>query len=298
MHPTPHPIIGVSATYVGLFTGFVYFVSMFTGSFCSGFIVKYGPIRVLQFTGLCAIAGLIAFTFASPFATFICALLLGIAYGPINPANAPVLLRVTKPNNMAVLFSIKQSGVTVGGAAAALVVPLVAEQWNWQAGIIAITAIGIVSLICLQALNSTFSDMRTGKAFSWSWSSFISPVTQIMRIPLLKGFAMVGFIYAGVQISVSSFFVVYLVEQGFTLVEAGVCFLFVNIGGILGRVAWGGVADRWLSPKSTLTVIGVVSAASIGCMFLVTVEWSFILLYGFCFVLGASSHGWKRCFFI
>ena len=64
--PDSAPDIGVRATYVGLFTGFVYFVSMFTGSFCTGLIVRYGPIRVLQVTALFSILGLVAFTFASP----------------------------------------------------------------------------------------------------------------------------------------------------------------------------------------------------------------------------------------
>ncbi len=294
--PDSAPEIGISAAYVGFFTGIVYFVAMFTGSFCAGFIVRYGPIRILQYTGLCAMAGLIAFTLASPPATLLCALLLGLAYGPINPANAPILLRATKASNRSLFFSIKQSGVTVGGAAAALIVPLVAEQWNWQAGIMTIASIGIVSIIWLQLLSPKFADMKTEESFTWSWDAFISPVKEVLRIPLLRGFAMVGFTYAGVQISVSSFFVVFLVEQGFTLVEAGVCFLFVNIGGILGRLAWGGIADQWLSAQSTLTVIGVVSAISIGCMFLVSAEWNHAMLYGFSFVVGASSHGWNGVF--
>ena len=117
-----------------------------------------------------------------------------------------------------------------------------------------------------------------------------------MRIPLLRGFAAVGFTYAGVQISVSSFFVVFLVEQGFTLVEAGICFLFVNVGGIIGRIAWGGLSDKWLTPKYTLTLIGVVSAISLSGMFLVSDNWHKFFLYVFSFILGSSTHGWNGVF--
>lgn len=294
--PDSAPEIGVRATYVGLFTGSVYFVAMFSGSFCTGFIIKYGPIRVLQFTSLFAIAGLVVFTFASPLATVLCAILLGIAYGPINPANAPVLLAITNRNNRAFMFSIKQSGVTVGGAAAGLLVPLVAAWWNWQAGIIAVATLGVVTLIMLQPLCSQFDDSRTKISLSWSFAAMMRPVRQIMKIPLLRGFAIVGFTYAGVQISVSSFFVVFLVEQGFTLVEAGFCFLFVNLGGIIGRVAWGGLSDKWLTPKYTLTVIGLISALCLSGMFLVSDSWHKFLLYVFSFVLGASTHGWNGVF--
>ncbi len=294
--PDSAPDIGVRATYVGLFTGFVYFVSMFTGSFCTGLIVRYGPIRVLQVTALFSILGLVAFTFASPLATVLCAILLGIAYGPINPANAPILLQVTHSGNRAFMFSIKQSGVTVGGAAAALVVPLVATWWNWKIGILAIALLGVASIWILQPMHARFDSVRTSAPMQWSLSSFIGPVIQIMKIPLLRGFAMVGFTYAGVQISVSSYFVVYLVEQGFTLVEAGVCFLFVNLGGILGRVAWGGLSDKWLNPKYTLTIIGIISAVSLSGMFLISDSWNYFFLYVFSFVLGASTHGWNGVF--
>ena len=158
--PDAAPDIGVRATYVGLFTGFVYFVSMFSGSFCTGFIMRFGPVRVLQFSAIITILGLVVFTIATPFATFICAVLLGIAYGPINPANAPVLLRVTNRKNRAFMFSIKQSGVTVGGAYASVVVPIVATWWNWEAAIFGIALLGILSLIILHPIREHYDTQR------------------------------------------------------------------------------------------------------------------------------------------
>ena len=294
--PDAAPDIGVSATYVGLFTGFVYFVSMFTGSFCIGLIAKYGPIRILQVTAICSSLGLVMFTFSTPLATVLCAILLGLAYGPINPANAPVLIKVSNSRNRAVLFSIKQAGVTVGGAAASLVVPFVAFLWNWQAGVFAIALLGVLSILILQPMRANFDNERSDGAINWSFSHLIGPVYQVMRNPLLRGFAMIGFIYAGVQISVSSFFVVYLVTQGFTLVEAGICFLFVNIGGIVCRVGWGGLSDKWLTPKYTLTLIGIVSAGCLCGMYLISNSWSSFVIYVFSFVLGGSTHGWNGVF--
>lgn len=288
--------IGISASYVGLFTGFVYFVAMFVGSFCTEFIVKYGPIRILQITAICSTLGLAVFTLATPTAALLCAILLGIAYGPINPANAPVLLKVTNSGNRGVFFSIKQSGVTVGGAAASVVVPFVAVLLNWQAGVIAIAMLGVVSILLLQPLRAEYDVERIDRPINWSIRELINPVIQVLQNPLLRGFALVGFAFAGVQISVSSFFVVFLVTQGFSLVDAGLCFLFVNIGGILGRVAWGGLSDKWLTPKYTLTLIGIISAISLCGMYLVSGSWNSFLLYVFSFILGASTHGWNGVF--
>ncbi len=288
--------IGVRDSYVGLFTGFVYFVSMFVGSFCTGFIAKYGPIRILQLTAVASILGLAVFTLATPAATVLCAILLGLAYGPINPSQAPILLKVTHSGNRGVFFSIKQSGVTVGGATAAIVVPLVAAWWNWQMGILAITLMAVLSILLLQLLHPRFDQYRVNQPLVWSPAKLIEPVRLVFRNPLLRGFAMVGFIYAGVQVSVGSFFVVYLVSRGFTLVDAGICFLFVNLGGIIGRIVWGGLSDRWLTPKHTLTLIGIVSAISLCGIFLISNSWNNFLLFVFAFVVGASTHGWNGVF--
>ena len=252
--------------------------------------------RILQITAICSTLGLMVFTLSTPTAAVLCAVLLGIAYGPINPANAPVLLKVTNPSNRGVFFSIKQSGVTVGGAVASVVVPFVAVLLNWQAGIIAIAMLGVVSVVLLQPLRAEYDANRLDHPVNWSIKALLKPVLQVLENPLLRGFALVGFTFAGVQISVSAFFVVYLVTQGFSLVAAGLCFLFVNIGGILGRVAWGGLSDKWLTPRYTLTLIGIVSAISLCGMYLVSSGWNNFLLYVFSFVLGASTHGWNGVF--
>ena len=294
--PDSFPDIGISDSYVGIFTGFVYFVSMFFGSFCTRFITRYGPIRILQISAIASTLGLSFFTLATPTATILCAIFLGIAYGPINPSHAPVLLRVSHSGNRGVFFSIKQSGVTVGGAAAAVIVPYIAVLWNWQAGIFAIALMGIISILMLQPMRDEFDRDRTKINLTWSFSQLVQPVIDVFKNPLLRGFALVGFTYAGVQVSVGSYFVVYLVTREFSLVDAGICFLFVNIGGVIGRVAWGGLSDKWLTPKYTLTLIGVVSAVSLCGMYLVSDSWNVFLLYVFSFVVGASTHGWNGIF--
>ena len=294
--PDAAPDIGVRATHVGIFTGLVYFVGMFSGSFCTGFIVKYGPVRVLQISAIFAILGLAVFTLSTPLTAVLCAILLGCAYGPINPANAPVLLAITNTGNRAFMFSIKQSGVTVGGTVAAVVVPLVVVWWHWKAAILTIALLAIASLFILEPMRARFDRGRIDSPLNWSFSAIVGPVGKIMKIPLLRGFSLVGFVYAGVQLSVASFFVVYLVERGFDLVSAGLCFLFVNCGGIAGRVAWGGLSDKWLSPKTTLMIIGIISVLSICGMFLISQDWNTFVLYTFSFVLGASTHGWNGVF--
>lgn len=290
--PDAAPDIGVRATDVGIFSGLVYFVAMFSGSFSPTLVARYGPVRTLQATAVLAFLGLLCIMLGTPLSAVLCAILLGLAYGPINPANATVMMAVTTPQNRSYLFSIKQSGVTFGGAYAALLLPPVVVALSWRASLGAVMLMAVASVLILQTMHAKY-DRNTIPSGGWSVASVFRPVAAVMRVSLLRGFSAVGFIYAGVQVCVGSYFVVYLVEQGFGLVPAGACFLFVNIGGIVGRLAWGIVADHWLSPKMTLTLIGIVSGLSIIGMFFVTVDWHVLPLYGFAFVLGASTHSWN-----
>ena len=62
--------------------------------------------------------------------------------------------------------------------------------------------------------------------------------------------ATAGFVYAAMQVCLLSFLVVYLTETlRFPLVAAGFALTVANIGGIVGRIVWGHVADRVGAPS-------------------------------------------------
>ena len=284
--------VGIPATAVGLFTGTVYFVGMFTGSICTIYISRFGPVRVLQVTAIFAIVGLLAFMLSTPFFALLCAILLGIAYGPINPANASVMMVVTNDQNRSFLFSVKQSGVTVGGAFSALILPPIVVLWNWEIALIAVIGLAVLSIIILQPMYPKY-DRGTNLSLRLSPVSLLQPVVSVMKVGFVRGFSVVGFTYAGVQICIASYFVVFLVEQGFDLISAGTCFVFVNLGGIIGRICWGIVADKWLNPKYTLLVIGVISFVFILALFMITESTPRLILYMYALILGGTTHSWN-----
>jgi MFS family permease len=57
------------------------------------------------------------------------ALCIGVGYGPITPASSHVLIRTAKPSDLALTFSIKQTGVPAGAAVAGAILPGVARCW-------------------------------------------------------------------------------------------------------------------------------------------------------------------------
>src|SRR5690606_19076975 len=101
-------------------------VAMLGALFGGTYAARYGAIRVSQVAlGLCA-AGLLIFTVGSAWILLPAAIVLGLAYGPATPASSQILARLTPARLLNVVFSIKQTGVPLGGIiAGSIVAPLV-----------------------------------------------------------------------------------------------------------------------------------------------------------------------------
>ncbi len=86
-----------------------------------------GPIRTSQAALVACVAGLGLVSVPQLGAAIAGALLLGVGYGPITPASSQMLARTTPPERYALVFSVKQTGVPLGGALAGLMVPVVLD---------------------------------------------------------------------------------------------------------------------------------------------------------------------------
>lgn len=290
--PEAAPDIGVKATYIGVFTSIVYVFAMLSGTVTGAFISRYGAIRVCQFTMLSAAAGMATIATASPLTAIVSAVLLGLAYGPFNPASAHVLAGVSTPRRRPLIFSIKQTGVPLGGALAGAVVPLLVVLLGWQGAALTVSVAALVVMAVVQPLRRRF-DTEHKPGWPLASASVIAPLRLVLADHALRKFSIAGFAYAGCQVSVGAFFVVYLAQAlGMSLIEAGLVFAFVQGGGIFGRVFWGIIADRWFSTRVLLAGLGLLIAACLVATAGFTVEWPRTVITAIGFILGASSFGW------
>ncbi|MFQ5760565.1 MAG: MFS transporter [Acidiferrobacterales bacterium] len=294
--PEAAPDIGVDATYIGVFTTIVYVFAMLSGATTGAFVGRYGAIRVCQFTMLTAAAAMSVLALATPVAAMVSAVLLGCAYGPFNPASAHVLAGVSTPQWRPLVFSIKQAGVPLGGILAGLVVPLLAIRFRWEVGLLAVTSAALVVMIMLQPLRRGFdADRKPGRLFASL--SVLTPLRLVFGDRTLRRFAITGFAYAGCQVSVGAFYVVYLVAGlEMPLVKAGLLFAFVLFGAVFGRVFWGVVAERIVSTRTLLVCVGGLSAVCLVITAALTPAWPLAIVMVLGFVLGASSFGWVGIF--
>jgi predicted MFS family arabinose efflux permease len=195
---------------------------------------------------------------------------------------------------MGLTFSIKQTGVPGGAALAGAALPLLALALGWRAALVAVAAIGIVITALAELTRGRLDRGHAGAAQAFSLSTLLAPLRTLVRDRVLMELSIIGFVYAAMQVCLTSFLVVYLTEAlGFALVAAGLALTTANIGGIAGRIAWGAVADRWIAPRRMLGLIGIAGAC---CAYLAASfdgQWPRLALLAVCALFGATAIGWN-----
>src|SRR3546814_8417778 len=121
--PVVAEYLGISAAYVCLYIAIAYAGAMAASLFAGGAVRRFGAIRASQAGLLLSALGVSVCAIASPIASAIGALLIGLGYGPITPSSSHLLAKNTPAHRMSFVFSIKQTGVPLGGVLAGVVVP-------------------------------------------------------------------------------------------------------------------------------------------------------------------------------
>ena len=207
--------------------------------------------------------GLVAGAAAPGFAAFLlCLFLAGIGWSVVNPALGKAIMDVFPGHERGVAMGIKQMGLTLGGVAAALVLPSVAAGLGWRA---AVATCGIVVALPVALGWRPLAPLDPGAKVRTACSPALSPATWAwLRRPALVVFFGSGLVLGMVQAAVLSYLPLYCVQAlGFDAIGAGFLVACSQAGGAVSRLALGTASDRWLTDRRTvwLTVTSAVGAA-------------------------------------
>ena len=246
--------LGASNVVVGVYIATVYFAAMLASLVGAALVRRWGPIRTSQVALLVGAAGLFLIAVPQPAVAFVGALMLGFGYGPITPASSEMLARTTPTTRLALVFSIKQTGVPLGGVLAGLVVPL-ALTWRdarWSMAVMA--AIGVASIGLAELLRRVLDAHRDPTSPMPTFTRMTTPLRFVGAHPVLRQLALCSFVFSAVQVSLSSYMVSFLHDDlGWTIVAAGAASSIAQTAAVGGRVVWGHMADRWSGgPRWTL----------------------------------------------
>jgi MFS family permease len=293
MAPRVAQALAISPAYLGLYIALAYAGAMTASLAAGAAVARYGAIRVSQ-AGLvlCAI-GLGICATASLTAMAVGAVMIGLGYGPITPASSHLLARTTPAHRISLVFSVKQTGVPVGGALAGAIVPSLQHFAGWQQALLAVAAANIVCAVVSQTLRKDFDADRDASR-PLAAGNLLHPVRMVLADRSLRMLATCSFIFSIVQLSLTTYLVTYLTDSlAYGLVAAGALLSVSQMGAVLGRVGFGYLSDRWLGARRMLAMLSAVMAVSALCTALLPAHPPALLVMPVLFVFGATALGWN-----
>ena len=256
-------------------------------------VLRHGGVRVNQASVVLSAAGVaLALTGSVPIVV-LGAVLAGMGYGLATPGASHVLARITPPARRGLVFSIKQSAVTLGGLVAGVLFPPIAERFGWEWAILLACCMVVSAALIIQPLRTRLDDDRK-PAHRVQINAPGRSVRLVLTTPRLQPIVLVAFSFGAMQLSLFAFLVTYLVERvGLDLVTAGLLFAVMQGAGFVGRVGWGWVTDRWIGARPLLAALGAGTIASTVAAIAFSDAWPLAGLVAGCAALGLTAVGWN-----
>ncbi|MSP48203.1 MAG: MFS transporter [Alphaproteobacteria bacterium] len=265
----------------------------------SPLLARFGPIRLLQAGGVLGTLALVLATTGFWPLLLMAAFLIGVAYGPSPPAGSDILNRHAPSGHRSLVFSIKQSGVPLGGAMAGLLAPAAAGLWGWQTGLLTAAAVVGASVLAVQPLRAGLDagrrrDEPAAPGTVFAFERLVAPFRALRLAPGMPALTAAGFAFAMVQGAVFSFYVTFLTaDLGFGLVAAGAAFALMQGVGVGSRVVVGWVADRIGSARRTLTLLALGSATMATVIAFHGADWPWPAVLAAAAVSGVAVSSWN-----
>ena len=286
----------VAPSAIGWFIATAYLGSMIGSASAGGWMARVGPIRMSQIGLVACLIGLALAASAMLPLVLLGAFVIGLGYGPTTPASSLILVRATPPSLISLTFSIKQTGVPAGGAIAGALVPALILVFGWRATAIAIGAGCLALALAIEPWRARY-DRGLNPRAEVTLRAIVAPIALVLQDARLRQMAVTSFIYGGVQITLVTYLVTFLVDRfALTLVLAGFVMSVSQVASIAGRVLWGLFADRFFRRRTMLGLLGLGMGLSAIATLASSPEWPRWLLFAFASVFGATAVGWNGVF--
>lgn len=284
--------LGIDPALVGVFVGTTAVAGLLTTLGCSGFIIRYGAIRITQ-VGMASLALGLAAAATGLLPVFaVAALAIGLGSAVSTPASSHLLVRYATPRQGPLVFSIKQTGVPLGLMMSGVLAPFLVVLVGWRGSLLAMAAMCLAVALPLQLLRARYDDDRNpGQPLSVL--DIKTTVLEVLARPDLRLLGLAAFSFVGLQSVFSAFLVLYLVEGlGYGLAEAGTVFSIAMAGAVPARIAWGWIAGRFMEPRRLLAVLGALMSVAALLTALLSADWPLAGVAAVAVMLSATAVSW------
>ena len=290
MAPFLRDDLEITRAQVGMFTSIIYLGMVFFGTHAGWLTDKFG-IRFFLLAGPGAMG--LVFLCLPLTHSFIPALsivfIAGLGYQFINPTTVKTLSRWFPPRMRGTAISIKQSGISFGGAVGAVLIPVIALAWGWRGTMIVIGGIILaVVFLCRIYYRESSTGVKAAKSQLITMKGLLQTITK--RNLVLQSLA--GAMYCIPSIVIATYLVLYLKETlSISVVVAGTCLMVAQLSTVAGRILWGVISDRLFAGKrkNVMIIMGVSIALLSVIAMLISSNTSFWLIYTIFTVFGFST---------
>ena len=226
-----------------------------------------------------------------------CLLIGGFGFSVLNPATGKAVIDWFPPRRRGVAMGIKQTGLTLGGVAAALALPPVAAAYDWRA---ALAVAGATSIACAVLVALAYRSAPTTVARAAVDPGRLRELPQFLRRPGVMILLVCGLALSMAQSSLLGYFALYGREAlGLTGVEAGRLLALAQAGGAGARLAWGIVSDRFFESRRRpgIVISAVMAFASFAMLGIVGGRLPIPATAVLAIAAGAAAFGWVGLYF-
>ncbi|NNE84080.1 MAG: MFS transporter [Alphaproteobacteria bacterium] len=289
------PAIGLDPIWIGAQPTIVFIAAMFTGMLASGWVARVNPMRATQlFVSFSMVGSILIATGSIPLVALGSAF-VGAALGPATPASSHILARVTPVHLLPLVFSTRQTGVTLGGVMAGFITPVLMQIWDWQIAMLMVAGACAATLLLVEIWvrgYSVYADASVERR-----AKFLAPVRLVASIPALRWLALGAIPLVIAQYGLTTFLVLYLQEDiKLSVITAGWVLGAAQAAGGVGRILFGMIAGRYLPPLYVLLGLTVLAAIASILTATATEAWPLALIFLLGIVFGAGAAGWNGVF--
>lgn len=284
--------LGLTMLQIGLFPAAL-FLGQSLISIPAGFLSdKIGSKRALVIIALTLSVSFYVISLVTSFLIiFILIIFAGFSYGASHPATNRGVNYWFDKKSRGTAMGIKQMGITLGSASAALLLLPLAVQFNWQTAlVIASSFLLIVGLIFYFRYYESLKSIQVEEE-KVQFSTFtLFAHKKLMMITIS------AMLLSGSQAILNTFIVLYAYNAlGISLVLSGVLLGIAEFGGALGRIGWGWLSDKVFSGQriTILLIISLLVAVQSLITSLLPEGISFYIVAVVIFIFGLGASGFN-----
>jgi MFS family permease len=281
---------GWNAAVIAFYPTVVYITALLISFQVPGLLVRMGGMGLGLACVAISAAGVLMLLPRYAAAAALASVAIGCATGAMNPASAQVLGPLTTARNAALVMSIKQTGVPLGGVVAGALVPILARQNGWRGADVELAAMGVAVVAVLLPTVRWLNGAAAVRPVAFRP---LDPVKRLLAMPGMPTLLIASVTFNGMQLCLRSFFTIYLVAHlRLGLVAAGLAFSASQVAGMVGQVVWAAVSDRLLSVHAVMAIIGLLMTAASLCTAAMTPQWPLGAVIPVAAVYGVSAAGY------